>query len=242
MSDTRNHIIAFSGGKDSSAMALRLRELHPEIDFEFVCTPTGDELPDMLEHLVRMQELLGKRLTVLGAGVSLGGLIERWNALPNWRMRWCTRVLKIEPFQTYLAAKLPATIYIGFRADEADARDGVEYGEGVERRFPMIDWGWDKAQVYRYLNERGVQVPERTDCGACFFQTLGEWHTLWRTHPDRYALYEEWEAKVGHTFRSPSRDTQPAGLRQLREKFEAGYTPRRTTMSDRKVMCSTCAR
>lgn len=235
------HIVALSGGKDSTAMALRLRELHPEIDYTYVCTPTGDELPDMIDHWLHLQELLGKPLTYLTSGASLGSLIERWNALPNWRQRWCTDRLKIRPFQQYITSHLPATLYIGFRADEADQRDGVEYGEQVTRAFPMIEWEWGLQDVLGYLEERGVKVPDRTDCGACFFQTLGEWHALWQNHPDRYAKYVAWEQQTGHTFRSPGRDTQPASLADLAAKFEDGYAPKARGMSERKIMCSTCA-
>jgi 3'-phosphoadenosine 5'-phosphosulfate sulfotransferase (PAPS reductase)/FAD synthetase len=89
------HVVALSGGKDSTAMALRLAEVEPR-DYTYVCTPRGNELPEMFEHWNRLGELLGKRLhPVLGG--TLVGLVERWNALPNWRQRWCTRMLKIEP-------------------------------------------------------------------------------------------------------------------------------------------------
>lgn len=235
-----NHIVALSGGKDSTAMALRLREIEPDTTFEFVCTPTGNELPPMFEHWRHLGELLDCRLQVLTGGDSLGSLIERWNALPNWRQRWCTRVLKIEPFERYLASRLPATIYVGIRADESE-REGVEYQGNVVRRFPLLDWGWGLGDVLKYLDERGVVVPARTDCAACFFQTLGEWHTLWRDFPDEYVKAEEWERSTGHTFRSPSRDSQPASLAELRARFESGYAPKTRGMQDRKMMCSTCA-
>jgi len=236
-----HHIVALSGGKDSTAMALRLRELEPDTQFTYICTPTGDELPDMVDHWLRLENLLGTRLTYLTSGHSLGSLIGQWNALPNWRQRWCTRVLKIEPFEKYLASHLPAVTYTGIRADETD-REGIEGGGEAIRRFPMIEWGWGLADVLGYLADRGVTIPDRTDCGACFFQTLGEWHRLWAEHPDRYARYEAWERQTGYTFRSPQRDSQPASLAMLRVQFELGYTPRRTKMTDRKIMCSVCAR
>jgi len=43
------HIVALSGGKDSTAMALWLVQNEPR-DYEFICTPTGDELPEMIEY------------------------------------------------------------------------------------------------------------------------------------------------------------------------------------------------
>lgn len=232
------HIVALSGGKDSTAMALRLVEVEPR-DYEFVCTPTGNELPEMIAHWVKLGKLLGKPLKPLLTGVSLGSLIEKQQALPNWRMRWCTRILKIEPFLAYAATVAPAVIYVGIRADEAESREGVEY---EQRRFPLVEWGWDKAKVLSYLAERGVEIPRRTDCAVCFFQTLHEWWRLWRDHPDEYAQGEAWEEMTGHTFRSPQRDTHPAALKDLRAQFEGGYVPKPRTMEDRPQMCGTCAR
>ena len=71
----------------------------------------------------------------------LAGLIKQWNALPNWRQRWCTRVLKIEPFAAYLMRHSPARFYVGLRADE-EARavqqvllsNKVNYWTGTECR------------------------------------------------------------------------------------------------------------
>lgn len=237
------HIVGLSGGKDSTAMALRLREIHPEIDYQFVCTPTGNELPAMLAHWDHLEELLEAPVLKVNAGVSLVGLIAKQKAIPNWRMRWCTRLLKIEPFQTYVLSNTPAVTYVGIRADEAESREGVtQWGDGVEARFPLIEWGWNLGDVIDYLKARQVDIPVRTDCGLCFFQTLGEWHTLYRENPELYRQGETLEEWTGHTFRSPQRDTQPASLKELREKFEAGYSPKPRKMDDRKLMCSVCAR
>ena len=51
------HVVALSGGKDSSAMALALKMFEPA-DYTFVCTPTGDELPEMDAHWLKLEGLL----------------------------------------------------------------------------------------------------------------------------------------------------------------------------------------
>ena len=238
----RSEIVALSGGKDSTAMALALAEIEPR-DYQYVCTPTGNELPEMLDHWLNLGRLLGKPIKPVTSGRSLAGLIQIQNCLPNFRMRWCTRMLKIEPFQRYLMEHLPCTVYVGIRADEA--RDGADYRLPllVHQRFPLTEWGWGIADVLGYLKRRGVTVPERTDCANCFFQTLYEWWMLWYLHPDLFAEGESWEAATGHTLRSDARDTWPAALKDLRVRFEAGEIPRqRAKMSDRPTMCSVCAR
>lgn len=234
------HVVALSGGKDSTAMALRLAEVEPR-DYTYVCTPTGNELPEMFAHWRSLGELLGKPITPVMAG-SLVGLIKKQNALPNWRQRWCTRMLKIEPFAAWMMAQGDVTAYVGLRADEAE-REGGDYAAipGVVTRFPMREWGWTVTDVWKYLDERGVSVPRRTDCGVCFFQRLIEWYELWRDHPEIWREGEELEEAIGHTFRSPGRDTWPASMRGLRERFENGDVPR-DTRKDRiaDMKCRVC--
>lgn len=84
------HVVALSGGKDSTAMALRLAEVEPR-DYTYVCTPTGDELPEMWAHWRRLSEMLGKPLVPVIGG-TLKGIIQEEGCLPNFRMRFCAGV------------------------------------------------------------------------------------------------------------------------------------------------------
>src|SRR5262245_13292383 len=103
------YIVALSGGKDSTAMALRMNEVEPR-DYAYICTPTGDESPEMEAHWVKLGEMLGKPLIRLtrthedGRQMTLDSLIEMFNALPNNRQRWCTRMLKIDPTIAFMKA------------------------------------------------------------------------------------------------------------------------------------------
>jgi hypothetical protein len=236
------HIVALSGGKDSVAMALMLAEREPR-DYDYICTPTGDEPAAMIDHWQKLGVLLGKPIKPVTSGRSLAGLIRIQKCLPNFRMRWCTRELKIEPFERYIMENLPCVVYVGIRADEA--RDGVDHDMSllVKTRFPLAEAGWDLAAVRSYLRCRGVVIPERTDCENCFFQTLWEWYVLWRDKPASFARGISWEDYTGHTLRSEQRDSWPASLRQLGTLFALGMIPgRRGGMEARKAMCSVCAR
>ena len=219
------NVVWLSGGKDSTAMALRLAELHPETDWRYVCTPTGDELPDVLLHWAKLEILLGKPIEKVRHKLTLNEMIAEFDALPSWRMRWCTRMLKIETAQAWYKKNAPCVAYVGLRADEPEREGGI-FGGDIEQRYPMREWGWGLAEVWRYLMERGVQIPQRTDCARCPYQRLSDWWELWKEHPSYYASAEAQEDAVGHTFRSDQRDTWPADLKGLRLRFERGDVPR----------------
>lgn len=219
-------VLAFSGGWDSTACAMRLWETGKQ--FTMLFTPTGDELPDLLEHVERVRAITGAKL-VSPPNRSLEDWIATFSALPNFRQRWCTRLIKIVPCIEYLKANPGSTLMVGLRADEED-RVGL-YGEWATYRYPLREWGWDRAQVERYVKSTGVLPPARTDCALCYGQRIGEWYALWRDHPERFARGVELETKYGHTFRSAQRDTWPAALKDLRAEFEGGRVPKRVPLA-----------
>jgi len=239
----RLHIVALSGGKDSTAMALRLRELYPERKFRYIITPTGDELPEMQVHWEKLEKILGKIEVITGK--TLFERIEKEKMLPNFRARWCTRKLKIEPMIDFLD-DLPenSVMYVGLRHDEP-GRFGLS---SLDKKFvvayPLRDWEWGLTEVMNYLDRKRIIIPARTDCGCCFYQRLGEWKNLLVKYPERYEKYVRLEKKIGHTFRSPGRDTWPAALEELRKEFNSGrkirkFTPRAGGDSTQK--CRFCS-
>lgn len=152
------HVVALSGGKDSTAIALRLSELNPNVDYVYVCTPTGDELPEMFAHWRNLGDILGKQILPV-ISKTLNKLVDEQGTIPNWRMRFCTRMLKIEPYAEWLIKQKQEhdkiTSYVGLRADEPE-REGGDYADipGVKMVFPMRDWGWGINDVLGYLKSK----------------------------------------------------------------------------------------
>lgn len=233
------HIVALSGGKDSTAMAVWLKENEPR-DYEYICTPTGDEPDALFLHWISLAKILGSPIRPITYRTGLSGLIKEQNALPNWRQRWCTRILKIEPYAAFLMQASPCVSYVGLRADEAE-REGGDYLSvpNVQMDFPLRRAGMGLAEVWAFLSDRSITIPKRTDCKRCFYQRLIEWWEFWSEDPDGWASAETQEAATGYTFRSPGRDTQPTALKELRAKFETGWIPKDTRRGD-AMQCRVC--
>ena len=61
------HIVSLSGGKDSTALAIHLKQQYPQIPAEYVFCDTGTELPETYDYLARLEAYLGKRVVRLDA-------------------------------------------------------------------------------------------------------------------------------------------------------------------------------
>jgi 3'-phosphoadenosine 5'-phosphosulfate sulfotransferase (PAPS reductase)/FAD synthetase len=111
------HILSLSGGKDSTALAIYMRDRIK--DMEYVFCDTGEELPETKEYLDKLEVFLGKEINRLNPERPFSHYLQIYNGvLPDARTRWCTRKLKIEPFEKFVKNDLCYS-YVGIRADEA---------------------------------------------------------------------------------------------------------------------------
>jgi 3'-phosphoadenosine 5'-phosphosulfate sulfotransferase (PAPS reductase)/FAD synthetase len=182
---------------------------------------TGCELPETYEYLERLEALLGARIVHLSALDLLN--IEKkpgrnpfdiWlnevygGFLPSPRTRWCTRVLKIAPFEKYVGTD-HAFSYIGIRADEN--RDGyiakkppkISDQPNIVPVYPFKDDGLGIADIRALLDESGIGAPDyyrwrsRSGCYFCFYQQIGEWQRLKEEHPDLFDAAKRYEKSDG---------------------------------------------
>lgn len=208
------HILALSGGKDSAALAVYMKEKHPELNLEYVFTDSGCELPETYEYLDRIRAVLNISITVIKTERNFDYWLKYYNGvLPSPQNRWCTRHLKLEPFEKYIGHEKTFS-YVAIRADEK--REGYRNTQGnIIPVHPFINDGITLNDVVEILKDSKLGLPayygwrKRSGCYFCFFQSKGEWINLRKYHPvefNKACLYEEnhsdgrvytWRGNVG---------------------------------------------
>ena len=220
-------VLGLSGGRDSAALAVYMRQNYPEYNIDYFFTDTGKELPEVYEFLVKLEGFLGQPILRLNPDRDFDFWLKQFNNfLPSPQTRWCTRQLKIRPFERWLRPILGegATIYsyVAIRSDE-------EYREGYSSKhdnlivkLPFKEAGIDKAGVLEILEAAGIGLPKyyawrtRSGCTFCFFQQKIEWVRLKEQHPQAFEEAKAYE-KDAVTHGSPFTWTDGESLEELEQ-------------------------
>jgi 3'-phosphoadenosine 5'-phosphosulfate sulfotransferase (PAPS reductase)/FAD synthetase len=223
------HILGLSGGKDSSALAVYMKHRVPDMEYYFC--DTDKELSETYEYIAKLEAFLGKPVIRLNSDRGFDHWLKIYGGyLPSSRMRWCTRQLKLKPFEKYVGDD-EAVSYVGIRADEN--REGyISTKPNIKARFPFKEDGITHADVLRILDEAGLGLPEyykwrsRSGCYFCFFQRKDEWAGLLERHPDLFEeakAYEKVHPETGERYtwapgESLEEIARPERLTQIRKK------------------------
>jgi len=201
---TERHVLGISGGRDSAALAVYMRQQHPELDIEYFFTDTGKELPEVYEFLGRLEGFLGKPIARLNPERDFDFWLKEYkDFLPSPQTRWCTKQLKIKPFETWVKTSVQrgdqVHSYVAIRSDE-DYREGYVSGQSnLKVHLPFREAGIDKAGVTELLEAAGVGLPSyyrwrsRSGCTFCFYQQKIEWARLLDEHPDAFEDAKRYE-------------------------------------------------
>ncbi|MEU8342348.1 phosphoadenosine phosphosulfate reductase family protein [Spirillospora sp. NPDC048832] len=195
------HVLGISGGKDSSALAIYMRDRVPQMEY-FFCD-TGAELPETYEYLNRLEAALGKPIERLNSSRDFDHWLEVYQGtLPSPQMRWCTKNLKIKPLEAWVGDD-DVISYVAIRADE-NRLGYVSTKPNIKAVFPFREDGIDREGVDRILDEAGIGLPAyyewrtRSGCYFCFFQRKHEWLGLKERHPDLFEKAVAYEEKVNY--------------------------------------------
>ena len=173
MSNVR-HVLGISGGKDSAALAIYLFQKYPQLPVEYYTCDTGKELDETYQLIENLEAYLGKpikRLRNEESGEEANPFdywLKQFNGyLPSSGARWCTKYLKLKPFEKYVGTT-PVVSYVGIRGDEE--REGyISRKSTIQSIFPFRKNIWSEDVIGKFLSNSNCDLlcslPEKVDLG-----------------------------------------------------------------------------
>ena len=155
-------VLGISGGKDSAALAIYLKNKYPNLQIDYYNSDTGCELEETELLITRLKSVLGhiERLKAAKGSPeptpfhhffkSSGGY------LPSPQARWCTQKMKLAEFEKYVGDE-PTISYVGIRGDEE--REGyVSTKQNIQAIFPFRKNIWSLDVINKVLNNDNIQL------------------------------------------------------------------------------------
>lgn len=234
-----HHVLGLSGGRDSAALAVYMRQNHSELEIDYFFTDTGKELPEVYEFLTLLEGFLGKPIKRLNPDRDFDFWLKQYNNfLPSAQTRWCTRQLKLKPFEDWIKPELKngtkVYSYVAIRSDE-EFRQGYKGNHpNMKTVLPFKEDGIDKQGVIEILEASGLGLPKyynwrsRSGCTFCFFQQKIEWVRLKNEHPvafEEAKTYEKTAIENGSPFTWSEGESldeliKPERVKQIEQDYE----------------------
>jgi 3'-phosphoadenosine 5'-phosphosulfate sulfotransferase (PAPS reductase)/FAD synthetase len=234
-----------SGGKDSQAMYLHLRDLVPARQLVVIHATLGDvEWPGIEEHIVATIRP-EHRFFVVSANKTLFEMADHRGMWPSPKNRQCTSDLKRNPIAKQIIAICNGEGFnrvvncLGLRAEESPGRAKratfrpVASATNSRREW----WEWlpihelSTKEVFRQIAEAGQQPHwaydagmTRLSCCFCIMSSREDLRTAAKLRPELYQRYVAKERALGHTLMMPGK----RGPQYLPEIVEGGEEPEPT--------------
>lgn len=231
------HVASFSGGKDSTAMVLRMIELQYPLDEVLFCDTTM-EFPAMLRHVEKVKQVVeatGIKFTVIRAEHDFEHYMLRhkpkrrkstFENLPGYSWpgplsRWCTSKMKTDVINRHLRelrSRFTLIQYIGIAADE-EYRLTRQNNQDPDHHHPLVEWGWTEADAMRYCLEKGYDweglynLFDRVSCWCCPLQSLHALRNLREHFPDLWQRLEDMDKQTWRNFGRKEWSVEKLGMR-----------------------------
>jgi len=162
------HVLGISGGKDSAALAIYMKQNYPHLDIEYYTSDTGKELDETYQLIDNLEIFLGKKiLRLTGADNSpelpFDHFIKMYNGyLPSSNSRWCTKKLKLDPFEKFVGND-PVISYVGIRGDE-DREGYISRKSNIQSIFPFRRNIWSEDVINKFLANTNISIASDLYC------------------------------------------------------------------------------
>ena len=239
MNKPKLHVVSFSGGKDSTAMLLRMIEENYPVDVILYARMNGLEFPEMEVHIKKVEQYIGRKITIVESekdfiyyatehkrivksdkipGINPGDMVHGYG-YPTPFSRWCTSKLKLAPIEKYLKSlekNYNVIQYVGIAYDERHRER--------DKTYPLINWKMTEAECLKYCKDRGFdwgglyEIFDRVSCWCCPLQSLDNLRKLKTSRPTLWEKLIEMDNKISKTTRPNFQHSK--SLTDIERRFE----------------------
>ena len=221
LQEKKKHIVNFSGGKDRTAMLIRMLEENMQVDEIIFCKvmatkEIGGELPEMYEYINKINNYIklryNKEIKVIEQEKSFedyfytekirGKNKGKIYGFPAIMKSWCNSRLKANILNRYLETQGKYISYIGIAADEKK-----RLGRLNENECSMLEkWEMAEKDCLEFLKERNLENPlykrrERLGCWFCPKQRIGTLEILKNEYPELWKKLLQWQRDSPYPFK-----------------------------------------
>lgn len=212
------NIVSFSGGKDSTAMLLKMIKNNIKID-EIIFCDTGMEFQEMYDHIEKVQEMIQMPITVLKSEKSFEYWMfehiktkgknkgQKGYSWPDFRNRWCTQALKKQVVSKYLKQYKNVEV-IEYHGIALDEKERANKNKEKKVKYPLIEWKMTEKDCLEYCYSKGLdwgglyRKLGRVSCWCCPLKSLKELEVIYNEYPNYWQKLKEWDSKTYRQFRS----------------------------------------
>lgn len=154
------HLLGISGGKDSAALAIYMKQKYPNLEIEYYTCDTGKELEETYRLIENLEVYLGKKIIRLTATKDspedpFDHFLKMYGGfLPSSNARWCTKALKLVPFEEFVGSD-PVISYVGIRGDE-DREGYISKKSNIQSIFPFRRNIWSEDVINKVLSNTNL--------------------------------------------------------------------------------------
>lgn len=243
-------VVSVSGGKDSTATCLHLKELG--IPFEAVFMDTGWELPETYAYLRDVLPSVIGPIRRLRSEVELDAereamaqeleaMLGHYSAMVRWclknrmmparQVRWCTQATKVEPMLKWLETLEDEVVsVVGIRAEESATRREMPEWEWSDKMDmwtwrPLIAWTLDDVIAIHHRhgiapNPAYLAGASRVGCAPCIFARKAEIKWWATKYPVQVAVVRRLEEMIAKLYAATKAGRT---VRAARPARPAGY-------------------
>jgi len=179
-------------------VAMYLILIEQGVEFEAIYVDHGTDWPENYRYVYNFAEKYP--LTILYPDVEPTEKTEGFHSLyeycyykkimPSMKFKWCSDKFKVQVINRYVDK--PCFMNIGFDAGET-RRVKINYNNGIENRFPLIENGINRAECKKIIKKNGLPIPTKSGCFICPWQSPYQFKKLRMEHPDLFCMAERLE-------------------------------------------------